>query len=146
MPGRKLTGVTMGQQRRTIKFRRRASGLYSLATLGSPAVQKGSARQDWGVRFFAQLLPENRSSCYRADHHDAIERQRASSAAADAAGPLSAYCTLPLRSSPAASGTKEKKLRGSAQPLEKARFGRGNPRESKRIPLIGFAPPWPGFG
>jgi hypothetical protein len=34
---------------------------------------------------------------------------------------------------------------GSAQALEKARFGQGNKRESKEIPLIVFAPAWPGF-
>jgi hypothetical protein len=31
---------------------------------------------------------------------------------------------------------------GSAQPAEKARFGQGNPRQSKPFPLIFFAPAW----
>jgi hypothetical protein len=43
-------------------------------------------------------------------------------------------------------GRKKKKLPGgSAEPFEKARFGRENPRKSKLFPLIVFGPAWPGF-
>jgi hypothetical protein len=42
-------------------------------------------------------------------------------------------------------GQKKKWPRGSAQPLEKARFGQGNARESKPFSLIVFAPFCPGF-
>jgi hypothetical protein len=35
---------------------------------------------------------------------------------------------------------KEKSPGGSAQPLEKAQNGQGNPRKSKPFPLIFFAP------
>jgi hypothetical protein len=34
---------------------------------------------------------------------------------------------------------------GSAQPLEKARFGQENPRKSKPFSLLGFVRAWPGF-
>jgi hypothetical protein len=34
---------------------------------------------------------------------------------------------------------------GSAQALEKARFGQGNPRKSEGFPLIGFGGAWLGF-
>jgi hypothetical protein len=44
---------------------------------------------------------------------------------------------------------KEKWPRGSAQPLENARFGQDNPKKSKPFPLIFFARAWldfAGFG
>jgi hypothetical protein len=44
---------------------------------------------------------------------------------------------------------KEKSPGGSAQPLEKAQNGQGNPRKSKPFPWIDFDPAWPdlaGFG
>jgi len=44
---------------------------------------------------------------------------------------------------------RKKWPRGSAQPLENARFGQGNPRKSKPFPLIVFARAWldfAGFG
>jgi hypothetical protein len=34
---------------------------------------------------------------------------------------------------------------GTAQPIEKARFGQADPRKSKTIPLLGFASAWLGF-
>jgi hypothetical protein len=40
---------------------------------------------------------------------------------------------------------KKKMPRGSAQPLEKARFGQGNPRKSKPFSLMDFAQAWLGF-
>jgi hypothetical protein len=43
------------------------------------------------------------------------------------------------------SGAKEKMAWGSAQPIEKARFGQADQRESKVFPLIVFAPFCPGF-
>jgi hypothetical protein len=44
---------------------------------------------------------------------------------------------------------KEKGPGGSAQPLEMAQNGQGNPRKSKPFPWIDFDPAWPdlaGFG
>jgi hypothetical protein len=43
------------------------------------------------------------------------------------------------------SGQKKKWPWGSAQPIEKARFGQGNARESKPFSLIVFARLCPGF-
>jgi hypothetical protein len=43
-------------------------------------------------------------------------------------------------------GREKKKMAwGSAQPLEKARFGQGNPRKCKLFSLIFFGWAWPGF-
>jgi hypothetical protein len=42
-------------------------------------------------------------------------------------------------------GQKKKWPRGSAQPIEKARLGQGNARESKPFSLIVFARLCPGF-
>jgi hypothetical protein len=44
-----------------------------------------------------------------------------------------------------AAGTKEKTGRKSAQAVEKARFGQGDPRQSKSFPLIVLAWPWLDF-
>jgi hypothetical protein len=62
MPRRELTGVTMGQLARTIKFRR--CSLRARA----PA---------WAVQFFEQLLPENRSPCYAGAMKPPIDNARA---------------------------------------------------------------------
>jgi len=48
-----------------------------------------------------------------------------------------------------AAAKRKKAPWGSAEPFEKARFGRDNPRKSKPFPLIFFGPAWPdlaGFG
>jgi hypothetical protein len=49
---------------------------------------------------------------------------------------------MPIR----ASGVEKKKIAaGSAQTLEKARFGEANPSQSKLFPLIFFGRALPGF-
>jgi hypothetical protein len=40
--------------------------------------------------------------------------------------------------------SQQKKVGGTAQPIEKARFGQADPK-SKTIPLLGFAWAWLGF-
>jgi hypothetical protein len=54
--------------------------------------------------------------------------------------------TLGATTEAAFAAAKRKKVPGgSAEPFEKARFGRENPRKSKLFPLIFFGPAWPGF-
>jgi hypothetical protein len=89
-------------------------------------------RQDWAVRLFELLVPENRSPCYARAMTRPIDNARAMRRGNPADVGATKYITS--MSSNQAIRKKEKMPWGSAQPAEKARFGQGNPRQSKPFP------------
>jgi hypothetical protein len=97
------------------------------------------------VHFFEQLLPENRSACYDASTMNPQIRPPQSLLRPTRSVGRAAIISPPRPRRGEQEAKRKKIARGSAQPIEKARFGQENATESKPFSLIVFAPFCPGF-